>query len=220
MNEVEILNSVYDPGAEALRTTSGGTGSSASQTQGTAADGDTATGNPVLVAGEYNATPPTYTDGDATTLQTDVNGNTKVREQYAPVAEDNVNGVYGVLPKPVSAAGYSGIPFQAVLDDVDISVKGSAGNLLSIRATNINAAIRYLQIHNKATAPTSGDTALLSFPIPAGTSTAPAVVELGSEFFGANGLRLSTGVAIGISTAATTFTAATTTDHVVSGMYV
>lgn len=187
---------------------------------GGSTSGEPSTGKVTPTGGEYNATPPTYGDGDVAATQLDENGNTKVVEQYAPVAEDNVNGVYGVLPKPVSAAGYSGTPFQAVLDDVDVSVKGTAGNLLSIRATNINAAIRYLQIHNKASAPTSGDTALLSFPIPAGTSTAPAVVELGSEFFGANGLRLSTGVAIGISTAATTFTAATTTDHVVSGMYV
>jgi len=45
-------------------------------------------------------------------------------------------------------------------------------------------------------------------------------VTLGSDFFGNNGLALSTGIAIGISTAATTFTAATTTDHVVTGMYI
>lgn len=143
-----------------------------------------------------------------------------VTEQLAPAYEDNASGVAAVAHKPVISALYSGTLFQAVLNDVDIAAKGAPGNLLSIRATNINAAIRYLQIHNKATAPAGGDTAALSIPIPAGSATAPAVVTLGNEFFGNNGLFLTTGIAIGISTAATTFTAATTTDHVVTGMYV
>lgn len=143
-----------------------------------------------------------------------------VTEQLAPAYEDNANGVAAVQHKPTITPTYSGTSFQAVLNDVDIAAKATPGNLLSIRATNINAAIRYLQIHNKATAPSGGDTATISIPIPAGTSTAPAAVTLGNEFFGNNGLYLSTGIAIGISTAATTFTAATTTDHVVTGMYV
>lgn len=143
-----------------------------------------------------------------------------VTEQLAPAYEDNANGVAGVQHKPVISPLYSGTPFQAVLNDVDISAKAAPGNLLAIRATNINAAIRYLQIHNKASAPAGGDTALISIPIPAGSATAPAVVTLGNEFFGNNGLSLTTGIAVGISTAATTFTAATTTDHVVTGMYV
>ncbi len=44
-------------------------------------------------AAEYDATPPTLTDGESTPLQTDVNGNLKVVEQYAPAYEDNTAGV-------------------------------------------------------------------------------------------------------------------------------
>lgn len=143
-----------------------------------------------------------------------------VTEQLAPAYEDNANGVAAVQHKPTITPTYSGTSFQAVLNDVDISAKATPGNLLSIRATNINAAVRYLQVHNKATAPSGGDTAAISIPIPAGTAAAPGAVMLGNDFFGNNGLYLSTGIAIGISTAATTFTAATTTDHVVTGMYV
>jgi len=143
-----------------------------------------------------------------------------VIEQLAPAYEDNASGVAAIQHKPIISTLYSGLSFQAVLNDVDISAKATPGNLLSLRATNINAAIRYLQIHNKATAPTGGDTALISVPIPAGAAANPVAVTLGSDFFGNNGLALSTGIAIGISTAATTFTAATTTDHVVTGMYI
>lgn len=172
------------------------------------------------VLGIYNASAPTVTDANFERLQIDVNANLKTREQYAPTAEDNVNNLYATTVRPVSSSSYTGVAFSAILNDVDISVKNAAGNLLSVSASNINAAIRYLQIHNKASAPAGGDTPVFSFPIPAGTSTAPATVSLGREFLGQHGQHLTAGVAIGISTVAATFTAATTTDHTVNGTYV
>ncbi len=69
-----------------------GTGASANQTQGTAADNAASVGNPVLVGGYYESGTDTYADGDAAKLHMDVNGNAKVVEQYAPVYEDNTNG--------------------------------------------------------------------------------------------------------------------------------
>lgn len=120
----------------------------------------------------------------------------------------------------VEGAYEVGTNFNAILNDVDISVKASAGYLKSIQVSNINAAIRYLQIHNKATAPASTEVPVLSFPIPAGTATVPATISFGREDWGDGGYYCSIGVAIGISTAAGTFTAATTTDHVVAGNYV
>lgn len=75
-----------------LITVGSGTGS-ATEVEGTSADNAAATGNPVLVGAEYNASDPTYDDGDATTLQADENGNLEVREQYAPAYEDNTAGV-------------------------------------------------------------------------------------------------------------------------------
>lgn len=164
------------------------------QSNATAATGYLA----ALGVGQYNATAPTITDTRYNHFQLDSRGNQKV-----------VDGAYEV-----------GTVFNAVLNDVDISVKASAGYLLSIRVSNINAAIRYLQIHNKATAPAGGDTPILSFPIPAGSATNPVAVTFGVDDFGPGGLSCSTGIAIGVSTAAATFTAATTTDHVVTGLYV
>lgn len=175
---------------------------------------------PLVTGGRYNTSAPVYEDGDNTEIQTDQNGNMKVREQYAPVAEDNVNGVIGMQARPVVTPLYGGTAFSARLNDVDIAVKTSPGNLLSVRVSNINAAVRYLQIHNKASAPTSGNSPVFSFVIPAGSSTAPSIIELDRGFFGSNGQYLDTGIAIGISTAADTFTAATTTDHIVNGTFV
>lgn len=75
------------------------------------------------------------------------------------------------------------------------SIKASAGTLWSITATNTNAAIRYLKLYNKASAPTVGtDVPVLSIAIPA---TGIAQVDGGS-----NGIRFGTGIAFAITASA------------------
>lgn len=145
--------------------------------------------------GVFNTTPPALTNGQRVDLQTDAAGNLRTTQEVTTF-------------------------FQDLGTDVDISVKTTAGRFKSVRVTNANAAVRYFQLHNKATAPTGGDTPVLSILISAGTATDPGVLELGKNFFLDNGFVLSTGIAVGISTTATTYTAATTTDHTVAGMYV
>lgn len=55
-----------------------GSGATANQTQGTAADNAAAVGNPVQVGGVYNSSTQTYANGDIAARQVDVNGNEKV----------------------------------------------------------------------------------------------------------------------------------------------
>lgn len=145
-------------------------------------------------------------------------GTQAVEEQLVPAYEDNTNGVAGVLAKPVVSSSYSGTPGHAE-DDADVSVKASPGQLLSVVATNENAAVRYLQIHNKASAPASSETAVVSYIIPAGTTAAPGRIQLNMADFGNNGIHLSTGIALGISTAIDTFTAATAGECFLSYVY-
>lgn len=223
-----------------LRVTSGGSGATADQVQGAGASGATKVGNPVLVGGVNNTTLPTLTNGQTGDVQLGTRGSvhatlmvansTASIETVATNVDAVAAGSVGTRLQTASL-GYvfngttwdrlrgSGTAFIAPLNDVDISVKASAGSLLSVSATNINAAIRYLQVFNKATAPAGGDTAVFSFPIPAGSSTVPAVVSVARDFLGQNGHQFSTGIAVGVSTTAATFTAATTTDHVVNGTY-
>lgn len=139
----------------------------------------------------------------------------QVVEQLIPGAEDNTNGVIYVTGKSFVGLPTGHTQFTIPNNDVDYSAKATPGNLLWITCTNANAAVRYLQIHNKTSAPSSGNTAYLSVSIPAGGS-----VTLGPNVWGEAGLNLSTGVAIGVSTAHGTFTAATTTDHFITGAYV
>lgn len=73
-----------------------------------------------------------------------------------------------------------------------ILVKGSAGTLFNVSASNTGAGIAYLKFYNKATAPTVGtDVPVLTIPIPAsGVISVP---------FGTLGHRFATGIGIGIT---------------------
>ena len=78
------------------------------------------------------------------------------------------------------------------------NVKGSAGQVCFIYASNINAAVRYLKLYNKATAPTVGtDVPVATLAIP-GTTTGGILnitVPLGLVFSTGIGFSLNTGVA-------------------------
>jgi hypothetical protein len=71
------------------------------EVQGDAADNAVASGNPVRSGGIYNAAPPTYDDGDATTFQMDVNGRTLVNARSENRAAQTVKSAQvpvGVAP--------------------------------------------------------------------------------------------------------------------------
>lgn len=66
--------------------------------------------------------------------------------------------------------------------------KASAGTLWSVTVSNINAALRYLKMYDKATAPTVGtDVPVLIIPIP--------ITGTVSVNGGSNGIRFATGIA-------------------------
>jgi hypothetical protein len=77
------------------------------------------------------------------------------------------------------------------------NVKASAGALYLITAVNLNAAVRYLKLYNKASAPTlASDTPVMTLPIPGNTAGAGFVIpiECGADF--------STGISFAITTGA------------------
>lgn len=94
----------------------------------------------------------------------------------------------------------------------------SARRLMSVMATNANASVRYLQIFDMPRDVIAGDPPELSFPIPAGTAAQPSTVELGLIFFGAKGFATTNPLTIAVSTTATTYTAATPSDHQMNGL--
>lgn len=79
------------------------------------------------------------------------------------------------------------------------SVKGSAGQVYMITASNVNAAARYLKLYNKASAPTVGtDVPVHTFIIPGNTAGAGTNIPVPAV-----GLNFSTGIAFALTTEAT-----------------
>lgn len=161
------------------------------------------------------------TDGDYATINNDSLGHLWSREGFAPAAEDNTAGVgvFAMARKYVNSATYAASYAQDLGSNATANVKAATGSVVYARITNANAAARYFQIHNKASAASGGDTALRSYIIPAGTAAQPAVLELTQEDF-AGPVVCSTGVTWAISTAATTYTAATASEHTINLNYV
>lgn len=186
----------------------GGTGSAAQQIQGNIANAATDSGNPVKVGGVYLTSKPTYTNGQRTNLQTNVNGAVDMNEVNVAQAEDNSNGVFAVSDKPLATNTYS--PSRAVDfgSNVTLNVKSTAGNVIAVMVRNLNAAERFFQLHNTATTPGGGAVPLVSIPVPGN-----GLIILGSDFFAKGGVFFSTGIAYGFSTTQGTYTAGTAADQ-------
>lgn len=86
--------------------------------------------------------------------------------------------------------------------------------LKAFRVTNANAAVRYFQLFNQATAPVNDDVPVFSLPIPAGTANAPGLLTDDLNLLGGDGLMFAAGLAWGISTTEQKFTdSATAANH-------
>lgn len=170
----------------------------------------------------YRAGAITLADGQGAAFGSDVSGNGLTSLGTLIAGEDLTSGVnvLGTQNKPVVSATYSPQGFIAILSSsVAISVKATPGNLFSVSATNINAAIRYLQVFNKASAPATNDVPVFEWPIPIGSTTIQTTTQ-GRDFFGQGGYYFTAGIAVGISTSGTNYQAATATDHIVQGTFV
>lgn len=196
-----------------------GSGGGTTQIQGNVASLATDSGNPVKTGAVYNSTPVTVSNGQRVDSQADVNGNLNVNEATQLAMEDLPNALGAVQTKPVASATYAPTVYKDAGTVTKANIKVTPGNVYSIRFTNTNAAVRYFQLHNKATAPAAADTAQCYWVIPAGTTTVPAVLELEMTYF-APSEYFTTGIGWAVSTTATTFTdSATASDHLTHVRY-
>lgn len=90
------------------------------------------------------------------------------------------------------------------------------GKLDAIVFINRNAAVRFGQLHDKATAPAATNVPVLSLPIPAGTANNPGVLSISRTVL----QDFTVGIGWSISTAESVFTdAATASEHTVHAWY-
>lgn len=140
-----------------------------------------------------------------------------VEEVNQPGYENNTLNVASVAFKPVVSATYSPLWFSAAADATCL-VKASPGHLFGFRVTNVNTALRYVQLFNLTAVPADTTVPDKVIPLPAGSATVPAALGMAAEF-GNNGVYFSTGIVICVSTTKTTLTAATDADHTVNAVY-
>lgn len=100
-------------------------------------------------------------------------------------------------------------------------IKAGQIKVRAIHIYNENAAVRYFQLHDKATIPLSTEVPVFSFPVPAGTANNPGVLILDEKFWGwpSNQLQHQLGLGWAISTTEATYTAATAAEHGVGVFY-
>tara|TARA_R110000868_G_scaffold64453_10_gene193512 strand:- start:610 stop:1293 length:684 start_codon:yes stop_codon:yes gene_type:complete len=115
------------------------------------------------------------------------------------------SGTWGISASTTGGSTpYSYIAAAAANQDSTI-VKASAGQLYAISAISVIGTLLYLKVYNKATGPTSSDTPLLRFPIPASTTGAGYTFAFpeGAAFSAGISFRITTGIADSNTGAAT-----------------
>lgn len=132
------------------------------------------------------------TDGDNSTLNVNSVGRlwtTAVIDTALPAGTNNIGLVTDV---PGTSGGWAISTLLSANTTNATSAKGSAGQVGGWYLYNANAAVRYLKLYNKATAPTVGtDVPVMTIPIPPGSA---ANVEFGK------GIAFATGIAFAITT--------------------
>lgn len=125
---------------------------------------------PVLTGGKYNATAPTYSDGDATEAQADRNGNTQVSVAAMPPSASISNALSRAkITSANDVTSGSGL----------LNIFTGAGNLYERDIVNNSAAIVYAHFYDSAAAsvPSMGSNAdtnaISTLAMPANGGTLP-----------------------------------------------
>jgi hypothetical protein len=205
---------------------SAGTAASPTAVVGNAAAGETDSGAPVKIGGIHNTTLQVVAVGQRADLQTDPRGNLRtllcLGNVAAADAVSNLSfGAYSIATNGASSSIYpltgtlafngtswdrarkanvsKRIASSAASGNPDF-LKASAGELTQVWGQN-GAAITYLQVYNKATAPTIGtDTPIFTYPI--------AALERFNLSFPDGGYYFATGIAYAFTTDAAATTGA------------
>ena len=126
---------------------------------------------------------------------TDTNGDYATTVQPGNTANTTA---WLVSERPATSGGLTMHKTTSAATTNATSVKASAGQVYAIQCFNVNAAVRYLKLYNKASAPTVGtDTPVKTLAIPGNTAGAGFVASWPC------GLAFGTGIAFALTTEAT-----------------
>jgi hypothetical protein len=129
----------------------------------------------------YRLVKLTLTDGQGVPLGLESNGDLRIAEQRAAVAELNTLGVIAVANRPLAGSDLAATTISAMAA-AGVVVKGSAGTLYRVIYTNGNGATRYLQVHNTASAPADTAVPAITISVPTLTSYILELAPFGRYF--------------------------------------
>lgn len=179
---------------------------------GNVASAATDSGNPVKAGAVFLTTPPTVTTGQRVDLQANARGSLSV---MLAAGDGNIAGFSGTTSDGQSSTNaitvktfgftYNGTSWDrtakanatsriisSAASTNATSGKASAGNIFMMTGRNANAAVLYLKIYNKASAPTVGtDTPVMTVALPP---------QSNFVFDWANGRYFATGIAYAFTT--------------------
>ena len=99
------------------------------------------------------------------------------------------------VPKTATSGGYTISKTISAASTNATSIKASAGQVYGWYITNVNAAVMFVKLYNKASSPTVGtDTPVLTLAIPG------SVAGGGTTFSCPHGIAFATGIAMAITT--------------------
>lgn len=133
------------------------------------------------------------------------------------VADNNSLAAFNVIPKKSSTSVNSKSRFVNVGRTgaaVAFSVKASAGNIFGLTVntgTTTATSVRYIQLHDKASAPSAGEVPVWEFSLPTVAANNASSINFGEDFFGSDGMFFSTGIAIAVSATSGTYSTGVTT---------
>lgn len=93
---------------------------------------------------------------------------------------------------PVNEGGLS-VYRSASLINTGVNAKASAGQLYCIEIANMNASARYVKFYDKASAPSSSDTPVMTIYMAGSSGRTINLTDMGVAFANGIGLRASTG---------------------------
>lgn len=182
MNGVAITmgNGISDTGVQRVTIASDSTGQVIARGP-VAIDAAISTNQPVINGGRASTAIPTAmsADNDVQAIWLTRNG--------ATVSTPTAHTLGGATPYKLNSAASTNAT----------SLKASAGQIYSIMATNTNAAVRYLKLYNKASAPTVGtDTPIQVYALPGATTGGGFALSIPV------GMEFTTGIAFALTTGA------------------
>lgn len=178
---------------------------------------DATSGNGLNLSGIYENAPTPVGSGSFKRVHIDENGYLIVVNNDAPPGGDLDYHVQGTITKVTPINTYSPVTFQS-RNAIKWSIRTERCNIMSLQFVSFETTTLYwLQMFDSVSEPTTGTACKWEVPVTvAADATHPVIINRGKNEWGDNGMYMTNGAYIGLSSTPGTYTsasAATTSNY-------